>query len=134
MLSRRSRVVLDTLLPAQSHPALPRGLFEAGFDSFHLDFENSAVPSLRWGFRAALFVATWLAPLLIRRLPPLTRLDRPTRERALLALETSRFYLLRQMLLLLKTTVCFCYGADPAVRDAVGYPRQPDAPSAPHAH
>src|SRR5258706_15015055 len=120
MLSRRSRLVLDTLLPAQTHPGLQRGLFEAGFDQFYLEFENSASPSLRWGFRAALFVATWLAPLLIGRLPPLSRLDRSARERALLALETSRFYLLRQMLLLLKTTVCFCYGADEAVRDTVG--------------
>ena len=133
MLSRRSREVLDTLLPGQTHPRLRRGLFEAGFEKFYIDFENSASPSLRWGFRAALFVATWVAPLLIGRLPPLTRLDRPARERALLALETSRVYLLRQMMLLLKTTVCFCYGADPDVRDAVGYPLQPDQPRATHA-
>ena len=128
MLSRRSRLVLDTLLPAQAHPTLRDGILEAGFDNFLLDFQSTASPALRRGFWAALFAATWFSPLLIFRLPPLTRLDRPTRERALLAMETSRVYLLRQMMLLLKTTVCFCYGADPNVRDAVGYPRQHDDP------
>src|SRR4051812_10768476 len=124
MLNRRSRVVLETLLPAQTHPVLRRGLMEAGFEQFYIEFQHSASRSLRLGFQAALFVATWLAPLLIGRLPPITRLDPPTHERALLALETSRFYLLRQMMLMLKTTVCFCYGADRQVRDAVGYPRK----------
>ena len=128
MLSRRSRLVLDTLLPAQANATLPHGIFDTGFDKFLLDFQSTASPALRRGFWAALFAATWIAPLLIFRLPPLTRLDRSTRERALRAMETSRVYLLRQMLLLLKTTVCFCYGADPGVRDAVGYPRQHDDP------
>jgi hypothetical protein len=126
MLSRRSRLVLDTLLPAQAHPTLPDGIFDAGFDKFLLDFQSTASPVLRRGFWAALFAATWIAPLLIFRLPPLTRLERPVRERALLAMETSRVYLLRQMMLLLKSTVCFCYGADSDVRDAIGYPRQHD--------
>jgi hypothetical protein len=41
---------------------------------------------------------------------------------------TSRFYVMRQMLQLLKTIVCFCYGADPNVRDAIGSPLQHDDP------
>jgi len=128
MLSQRARVVLDTLLPSDAHPALKYGVLDAGFEAFWSDFERSALPSWRWGFHAALFVATWIAPLLIHRLPPLTRHDRRTRERALAAMETSESYFLRQMLALLKTTVCFGYGADRDVRDAIGYPRQPDDP------
>jgi hypothetical protein len=128
VLSRRSRLVLDTLLPAQAHPTLGAGVLDAGFDDFWSDFERTAEPSFRSGFRAALLAATWLSPLLILRLPPLSLHDRPTRERALVAMESSRFYLLRQMLFLLKTVVCLSYGADPAVRAAVGYPRQPDDP------
>jgi hypothetical protein len=83
---------------------------------------------LRWGFRAALFTAVWIAPLLIYRPPPLALHDRPTRERALAAMETTRSYFLRQMMVVLKTIVSFCYGADSSVRDAIGYPRQPDDP------
>jgi len=128
MLSRQSRLVLDTLLPSGAHPDMKYGVFDTGFEAFWSDFERAALPSLRWGFRAALFAATWIAPLLILRPPPLTLYDRPTRERALAAMESSPTYFLRQMMVLLKTTVCFCYGADPSVRDAIGYPRQPDDP------
>jgi hypothetical protein len=128
MLNHAARVVLDTLLPSHAHPVLDLGLFDAGFDAFWADLERSALPAWRWGFRAAVFTAVWVSPLLIRRLPPLTRLDRPTRERALAALGDSNVYLLRQMLTLLKTMAGLCYGADPRVRQALGYPRQPDHP------
>jgi len=113
MLNARHRVVLDTLLP---------GLFEAGFDDFLARFEKTAPPSMRFGFRAALFAATWLSPLLIRRLPPLSRLPQEERERGLEALAKSRFYLLRQTMLVLKAVACFCYGADAKVRREAGFP------------
>ena len=120
MLSPRERCVLDTLLPSGAHPDLKLGIFDAGFEAFHEDFERTALPSMRWGFRAALFVAAWVSPLLIARLPPITRLERPERERALDALAGSRVYLLRQILLLLKAVVCFGYGGNREVRAALG--------------
>ena len=126
MLSPRARIVLDTLLPSHAHPLISNGLFDAGFDAFYDDFARSASPALRRGFRFALFTAIWVSPLLIGRIPPLTRYPRETRERALLALDASRFYVLRQMMLILKTVVCLCYGANREVRDAIGYPRQHD--------
>lgn len=119
MLNARQRAVIDALLPSGAHPALP-GAFEADFEAFHAEFERTASPSLRRGFKAALWAAAWLSPLLIGRLPPLDRLDAASRERALEALGRSRFYLLRQALLLLKAAVCFGYGADPKVRRALG--------------
>jgi len=126
MLNQNARVILDTLLPSEAHPMLKSGLFDTGFDAFWLDVERTAVPAWRWGFYSALWVVTWIAPLLIRRLPPLTRHDRLTRERALAAMEASHIYFLRQMLALLKTIICFGYGADRDVRNSIGYPHQPD--------
>jgi hypothetical protein len=126
MLNQNARAVLDTLLPSHANPVLPLGIFDAGFDAFWADVEQTALPAWRWGFRAAVFTAVWVAPLLIRRRPPLTRLDRPARERALAAMGASRFPLIRQMLVLLKTIAGFCYGAGPRVRAAIGYPRQPE--------
>ncbi|TMC49601.1 MAG: hypothetical protein E6J26_10195 [Chloroflexi bacterium] len=73
----------------------------------------------------AVWAALWISPLLIGRLPPLTRLEPPARERALGAMARSRVYLLRQLLMLLKLVVGFCYGADPQVRAVIGYPRPP---------
>ncbi|MCA1554542.1 MAG: hypothetical protein LC737_09205 [Chloroflexi bacterium] len=121
-LTRRARIVLDTLLPAQAHAQLPLGLFDAEFESFQVEFERSATLQLRLAFGVALFVAVWLSPLLIHHLPPLTRHGRETRERALAALAHSRIYVLRQLLTVLKLVTSLCYGAHPTVRDAIGYP------------
>jgi hypothetical protein len=122
MLTPRTRLVFHTLLPAQAHPALALGLFDTGFDEFWLDFQRSAPLEARRALQLALFTATWFAPLLIGRLPPLGRHDQPTRERALAALETARLPVLRQLLGLLKLVASLGYGAHPAVRAASGHP------------
>ena len=126
MLSSRTHVVLDTLLPPHAHPSVPHGLFDAGFENFYQNFARTANGTLRHGFQFALFAAIWISPLLIHRIPPITLHSRETRERALAAMESSRFYLLRQMLLILKNVASLCYGANREVRDAIGYPRQHD--------
>ncbi|HXD08817.1 MAG TPA: hypothetical protein VN653_02040 [Anaerolineales bacterium] len=105
---------------------MPRGLFDAGFETFYQNFARTTNGTLRHGFQFALFAAIWISPLLIRRIPPITLHARETRERALAAMEISRFYFLRQMLLILKNVAALCYGANREVRDAIGYPRQPD--------
>jgi hypothetical protein len=121
MLGRNDWIVLDTLLPANAHPDLPAGIVDTGFDAFYADFERDAARSFRVGFRVALWAGIWIAPLLVRHMPPLSRHDRTTRERALAALGCSRLYLFRQLLLLLKTLAAFSYGADDRVRAVVGY-------------
>lgn len=122
-MGKNARAVLETLLPSGAHPDLP-GLFETGFEEFYREFEATAALPMRLGFKAALFVGAWVSPLLIWKAPPLSRLDADERERALEALGRSRFYLLRQMMLLLKAVASFCYGADRRVRDAVGFPKR----------
>lgn len=131
MLNKRDHLILETLLPAGAHPGLPLGIAGVGFDEFWSELERTALPEWRRGFRLALWVAAWVAPLLIGRLPPLTLYERPVRERALAAMERSRLAPLRQMSGLLKTVVCFCYGANGEVRQAIGYPRQLDQPGRP---
>lgn len=112
-MNGRQRAVLDALLP---------GLMETGFEDFLADYEKSAVLPLRLGYSAALWAAAWLSPLAIGRLPPFTRLSASEREAALEAMGRSRFYLLRQLLLILKMTVCLHYGAQEKPRKAVGFP------------
>lgn len=120
-LGRRARIVIDTMLPSGSHPALPIGAFDADFDGFYDDFARTAAHPMRLAFGAALFAATWIAPLLIGRLPPLTRHARGDRERALQALATSHSSTLRQLAVVMKTVICLGYGADPGVRRALGH-------------
>src|ERR1041385_7942329 len=112
------RVVWEALLPAGAVPALP-GLLDTDFEAFRADFSASAPWTLRLALRAALWAATWLAPCLIGRLPPLRRLAPEERETALDALASSRVYLLRQMVLMLKLTASLCYGGDARVRAAI---------------
>ena len=119
-MNKRTRVVVDTLLPAGAHPGLGRGALDAGFEAFLEHFDRTAPVRLRQGFRVGVAAAIWVAPVLIGRLPPLTLYGRDTRERALEAM--SRSYLLRQLLSVVKAVVSFCYGADPEVRAAIGYP------------
>lgn len=121
-------LLLDTLLPSDAHPLLSAGIWQAGFATFRQELERTAPLSARLAFDAAVWTGTWIAPLLIRRLPPLGRHDRPTREQALAALGAARLPVLRQMLAMLKLIASFSYGADPLVRKAIGYPDQISTP------
>jgi len=116
----QAEIVVEALLPAEA--GLPSA-GEAGVPAFLERFSSEAPPAMGWALRAALFCASWLSPLLIRRLPPLSRLAPRDRERALAAMAGSRWAVLRQLALLLKATVCFHYGADPRVRAAIGFHR-----------
>lgn len=120
MIGPRERAVLDALLPPGGPEGLP-GAFEAGFEDFESGFSQDAPLPMRLGWRAALFAAYWVSPLLIGRLPPLGRLSSAEREDALCAMGKSRFYLIRQASLLLKAVTSFGYGGTKAVRRAVGY-------------
>lgn len=121
-MNRRTRVVVETLLPSGADTRLGGGALDRGFEAFLGDFEATAPPRLRLGFTVGVLAATWVAPILIGRFPPLGLYSPDTRERALDAM--SRTYLLRQLLLVLKTVVAFCYGADPEVRASIGYPTE----------
>jgi hypothetical protein len=100
---------------------LPLGILESGFESFYTDFAADGVPSLLRAFRLSLLAAGWVAPILARRLPPMSRLSAGDRERALDTMEHSDIALLRNMLRILKTVVGLHYGALPEVRRAIGY-------------
>lgn len=119
-MNARERAVIGALLPPGGPEGLP-GAFEAGFAEFETGFRRAAPLPMRLGWRAALFVGAWIAPLLIKRLPPLDRLPENERADALEALGKSRFYLVRQSSLLLKAVVSFGYGSTPLVRKVVGY-------------
>ena len=121
-LSRASLGVLDTLLPPGAHPALTLGISETGFGPFLEDFQRTAPPHLLRAFRLGLWAGAWIAPLLLRRLPPITRLNEADRVRALAAMEASSVPELRQLLGVVKTVVSLHYGGLPEVRQAIGYP------------
>lgn len=115
------RAVIDALLPSGADERLPAGALESGFEAFLVEFDRLAAPPLKRGFRIALLAAGWLAPLLVRRVPPMSRLAPDDREAALAAMESSRLVALRQLMNLLKTVVALHYGSLPSVRRAIGH-------------
>jgi hypothetical protein len=122
-VNRRTRIVLDTLLPSGAHPELSTGLIESGWERFEERYRREATPLMVLGYRMALLVAIWVAPLLLARPPPISLYRAPTRTRILAAMEGSRIKVLRDMTVVLKTTVALWYGALPEVRRALGHPR-----------
>ncbi len=125
-MNKRTRIVVDTLLPAGAHPAFGRGALDAGFESFLGEFDGTAPVRLRRAFRVGVAAATWVAPVLIGRMPPLALHRREARERSLEAM--SRWHLLRQLVSVVKGVVAFSYGVDSEVRAAIGYPLSPGPP------
>lgn len=117
------RAVLGALLPSGACSLLPLGLLDTGFEGFLGEFDTAAPAAFRRVFRLALITAGWLAPLLIGRLPPMTRLKPTDRARALMAMERSRIPELRQLVIIMKTVASLHYGAVPQVRQAIGYHR-----------
>ena len=120
-MNRFDRSVIDTLLPSGADPVLPLGLLESGFERFWVESNADLAPPLRLAFRLGLLTAAWVAPILVRRLPPLGRLSASDRERALTAMERSHLVILRQLVRILKTVAALHYGAHPHVRKAIGY-------------
>jgi len=115
------RAVLGALLPSGASPLLPRGLLDTGFEGFLVEFYAAAPADFRRIFRLALVVAGWIAPLLIGRMPPMSRLNSDDRESSLVAMDKSRLPELRQLVLVLKTVASLHYGGLPEVRQAIGY-------------
>lgn len=108
-------------MPSQSSEVLPLGLLDTGFDEFLGDFERAAPEAFRRVFRLALVTGGWVAPVLIGRVPPMTRLSPQDRGRALAAMNRSHVPELRQLVTVLKTVASLHYGGLPEVRRAIGY-------------
>jgi len=120
-LNSVDRAVLETLLPGGVSSTLPIGVLESGFQKFLGDFKQLGATDLQRAFSIALVSAGWIAPLLVRRLPPLSRLNPVDRERALVAMDSADIAVLRQLVRVLKTVIGLHYGAVPSVRRSIGY-------------
>jgi len=111
----------DILLGAM----LPRGDDRPGvrdldLREFWILFERHAPPLVRIGLRAATWFLTFL-PLFSRGCRrPFFRLDPDSRDRFLNAASSSRFYIVRQLVMTVKTFAAFAYFCDPEVRRRYG--------------
>lgn len=110
MLTPRHRAVVDALLPGLG----------PDFEAFLADFHANGPLPMRLAWRGALEVGAWVAPLLIGKVGPISRLSPDDAAKALEALARSPVYLLRQQMLLLKSVIALHYGARPEIRAELG--------------
>jgi len=84
--------------------------------------------TMRLALHVSAFAFLITTPLTVRSLRPAHRLAPAVAARHTTACAEHRIYLLRQAVLMLKTTGGFCWGADPEVRRSLGvaaYPADP---------
>jgi hypothetical protein len=108
--------VLDAMFPRGASDQLPLGIMELDVDGFIEDL----IGSQRWvgamGIRAS-FAFVALSPLVTLRKPATVgRLSAEEKERAFGALYKSRFYVVRQLVMLAKATGAMLYCAAPQAR------------------
>ncbi len=121
-LSKSQKLVLETLLPSTPGEKLSVGIHDVAFTNFYKNFQQTAIWQMRLTFKVALFVAIWLAPLLARKIPPISLYNESDRTKILEALYKAPFNLFRQLVVMLKLTVSLAYAPDSRVREVLGQP------------
>lgn len=108
--------LLAAMIPASALDSEQPGLEAVDTEPFWNEMERAAPPLLRLGLRFAVWVLTWAPLLLIGRAHSFRRLAGPEQDRVLERAASSRFYLLRQLVMMLKAMACFAYFRVPTAR------------------
>ena len=113
-----ARAALATMFPSGAHPNVPGADKVDGGASLE-DVCRTVPPRVALGLRAAVWLVA-LAPLfVVFRLRTLPGLESDVRERVVLALLSSRLYVVRQLTLLLKAFGALIFVAAPGVRASI---------------
>jgi len=73
-----------------------------------------------FSLRAAIWFVEILGPIYTGKLRRFSKLEPAAREQVLRDIYKSKIYFVRQMVLLVKMTACFGWGADPEIRKGIG--------------
>ncbi len=112
--------VFQTILPSRADPQLSLGAADLPIDRFIDDLTMHAPRRLVLGLRLALWVVVFSPLVLSRRLRTFFGLGRADRVALLDRLRQSRWYLLRELPVLLKSVACLGYCGHPAVQAQIG--------------
>jgi hypothetical protein len=129
-LERRWLVtVFDAILPDGAVAGLP-GASRAPLDRFLEDFGAAAPTRMLWGVRLALWFVMFLAPFVTLRRPrTFLGLEGEDRLRVLRELRTSRWYVVRELPVLLKSIACLGHCGLPDVQKRIGMEAGGEPPS-----
>jgi len=118
--------MMDTVIPPGIEEKFPQSASETGAVKI-LDEMVQYTPFITaFGLRAAVWLIEIFGPLLFAgRFRRFSKLDPSSREEVLDKMYKSKIYLIRQLVLLIKMTACFGWGAHPEVRKALGDEGEP---------
>lgn len=91
------------------------GVCDLDLAAFWAQYEESAPPLAKLGLRAAVWLLT-LLPIVFGHLRPFTSLDPAQRDAFLVEASVSPFYLVRQLVMAVKTFAAFAYFQDAGAR------------------
>ena len=112
--------MMDTIIPSGVVDDFPKSASETGAVKVLEELVTYTPFFTALSLRAAVWFIEILAPLLSGRMRRFSKLDLAAREQVLAGMYKSKIYFLRQMVLLIKMTACFGWGADPETRKGIG--------------
>ncbi len=116
-LERRWLVdIFDTMYPAGVDPRVPLGVRDCDLDGYLDEIERIWPRFSLFGYRLTIIVIGLASIVLLRTWRTFHRLTTAERERVLASIYASRFYVVRQLVILLKASAGIVYGSEPRVR------------------
>ena len=118
--------MMDTVIPPGVEEKFPQSASQTGAVNILEEMVRYTPFITAFGLRAAIWLIEIFGPAIASgRLRRFSKLDPSSREKVLNNMYQSKIYLIRQLVLLIKMTACFGWGAHPEVRKALGDEGEP---------
>jgi len=108
--------MMDTMIPPGVEKRFPKAASETGAVKVLEEMVRYTPFVTAIGLRAGIWFIEIMGPLYAGRLRRFSKLDQAGREQVLNRMYQSKIYFIRQMVLLIKMTACFGWGADPETK------------------
>jgi hypothetical protein len=113
-------IAFDTILPSGATENLPIGAKDVPMNAFLDDLLVHSPGRITLGFRLAIWFLIWSPILFLRSFRRFTGLSESARVQWLRRLERSRFYVIRELPVVIKTVACLGYCGLPTVQEQIG--------------
>jgi hypothetical protein len=108
--------IFDTMYPRDADPRLPLGVRDCDIDGYLDGIEKQWPAFSLFGYRATVIVIGLASIMLLGTWRTFSLLTPDERIKVLASIYASRFYVVRQLVILLKASAGIVYGSEPRVR------------------
>jgi hypothetical protein len=108
--------IFDTMYPRNADPRLPLGVRDCDIEGYLDEIEKRWPAFSLFGYRATVIIIGLASIALLRTWRTFHQLGPDERVKVLASIYASRFYVVRQLVILLKASAGIIYGSEPRVR------------------